>query len=92
MTLAAKNLHPDFNIGASFAFDWLAATPTSRCWESYSGIEDYGQKAAIKKGRAISDPASDSSDSPSVDYSEYLFMKDQFQPAGFNPSKYDFGD
>jgi hypothetical protein len=41
---------------------------------------------------AISDPASDSSDSPPVDYSEYLLMKDQFQPAGFNPSKYDFGD
>jgi hypothetical protein len=67
-------------------------SPTSRCWESYSGIEDYGQKAAIKKGRAISDPASDSSASPPVDYSEYLLMKDQFQPAGFNPSKYDFGD
>jgi hypothetical protein len=49
-------------------------------------------ESSNKKGRAISDPASDSSDSPPVDYSEYLLMKDQFQPAGFNPSKYDFGD
>jgi hypothetical protein len=34
--------------------------------------DDYGQKAAIKKGGTISDSASDSSDSPPVDYSEYL--------------------
>jgi hypothetical protein len=27
-----------------------------------------------------------------MDYSEYLLMKDQFQPAGFDPIKYDFGD
>jgi hypothetical protein len=46
----------------------------------------------MKKGRAISDSASDRSDSPPVDYSEYLLMKDQFQPAGFDPIKYDFGD
>jgi len=40
----------------------------------------------------MGDPASDSSDSPPVDYSEYLMMKDQFQPARFDPIKYDFGD
>ncbi len=45
-----------------------------------------------KKAGLFSDSASDSSDSPPVDYSEYLSMKDQFQPAGFDPTKYDFGD
>ena len=45
MTLAAKNLDPDFNIG--LAFGWLVVTPTSHCLESYSGIEDYELKARI---------------------------------------------
>ena len=45
-----------------------------------------------KKGRGISDSASNSSDSPLVDCSEYLLIEDQFQPAGFDPTKYDFWD
>jgi len=45
-----------------------------------------------KKAGLFSDSASDSSDSPLVDYSEYLLIEDQFQPAGFDPTKYDFWD
>jgi hypothetical protein len=29
VTLTAKNLDPDFNIGPVFAFDWLAISPTT---------------------------------------------------------------
>jgi len=50
----------------------LFVSPTSLQCKLISKADDYGQKAAIKKGRAISDPAYDSSDSPPVDYSEYL--------------------
>jgi hypothetical protein len=50
----------------------LQVPATSLQCKLISKADDYGQKAAIKKGRAISDSASDSSDSPPVDYSEYL--------------------
>ena len=40
-------------------------------------VKDYELKSA-QKSRAISDSASDSSDIPPVDYSEYLLIKDYF--------------